>query len=280
MRIFGLDFTSSPSFRKPITCAICTLQDTCLYVNTCQNLPNFADFEAFLRLPGPWIAALDFPFGQPAKLITDLNWPASWQSYISHIASLGKTGFEATLATYITQQASGDKLHLRTTDTLAGARSPMMLHRVPVAKMFFQGTPRLLASGVSILPCHPTADDRIVLEGYPALVARKWIGKQSYKSDERSKQTLDKEHARRTIVEGLLSHELTAHYGLTLKISTEIADMLVYDPMADSLDAPLCAIQAAWAYRQRDNGYGIPVQCDSNEGWIVDPTTLGLSQAH
>ena len=280
MKILGLDFTSSPSRRKPITCAICTLQDTCLSMYTSQNMPSFADFEAFLRLPGPWIAALDFPFGLPTKLIANLNWPASWQSYISHIASLGKTGFEATLATYIAQRVSGDKLHLRTTDILAGARSPMMLHRVPVAKMFFQGTPYLLASGVSILPCHPTADDRIVLEGYPALVARKWLGKQSYKSDERSKQTLDKEHVRRTLVHGLRSQELTTYYGLTLNISNEMADMLVHDPMADSLDALLCAIQAAWAYRQRNNGYGISVQCDSNEGWIIDPTILGLSQAH
>ena len=25
MRIYGLDFTSAPSYRKPITCAVCTM---------------------------------------------------------------------------------------------------------------------------------------------------------------------------------------------------------------------------------------------------------------
>src|SRR5437867_7405681 len=122
-----------------------------------------------------------------------------------------------------------------------------MLYGVPVGKMFFQGAPRLLRSGVSLLPCHPTAEDRVVLEGYPALVARKWIGKRSYKSDERSKQTLEKQQARQCIVDGLRSHELMLYYGLTLKLSAEMADMLVREPVADNLDALLCAIQAAWA---------------------------------
>jgi hypothetical protein len=44
--------------------------------------------------------------------------------------------------------------------------------------------------------------------------------------------------------------------------------------MADNLDAVLCAIQAAWAYTQRDEGYGIPVECSKDEGWIVSQETL------
>ena len=137
--------------------------------------------------------------------------------------------------------------------------------------MFFQAAPRLLAAGVSILPCHPQPDTRIVVEGYPALVARKWIGKRSYKSDERNKQTLEKEQARREIVYGLRSPELAAHYGITIELPGALADMLIQDVMADKLDAVLCAVQAAWAYRQRDHGYGIPAHCDRGEGWIVDP---------
>ncbi|MFL5655604.1 MAG: hypothetical protein ACJ8CB_15685 [Ktedonobacteraceae bacterium] len=37
----------------------------------------------------------------------------------------------------------------------------------------------------------------------------------------------------------------------------------------DDLDALLCAVQAAWVYTQRDNGYGVPAQCERDEGWIV-----------
>ena len=61
MLIYGLDFTSSPSQRKPITCACCELQDAILRVKTCLKMPTFAEFEAFLRTDGPWLAALDFP---------------------------------------------------------------------------------------------------------------------------------------------------------------------------------------------------------------------------
>ena len=271
MKIFGLDFTSAPRLKKPITCAVCELQDDLLQVKDCLKINSFAEFEAFLRLPGPWLAALDFPFGQPGKWLANLGWPATWESYVEAISSMGKTVFEEALLTYRKSRPIGDKQHLRATDIYAGACSPMMLHRVPVGKMFFQGAPRLLASGVSILPCHPTNDKRIVVEGYPALAARKWIGKRAYKNDERSKQTPDKEDARYLIVCSLRSHELLARYGFTLELSDAMASILIQDPMGDALDALLCAVQAAWVYTQRDNGYGIPAQCNRDEGWIVDP---------
>jgi hypothetical protein len=269
MKIFGLDFTSAPRPKKPIMCVVCEMQDDLLQVKDCLQIQSFAEFEAFLHLSGPWLAALDFPFGQPGKFLANLSWPSAWEGYIEVISSMGKMKFEEALLAYRKGRPTGDKQHLRATDTYAGACSPMMLHRVPVGKMFFQGAPRLLASGVSILPCHPTNDTRIVVEGYPALVARKWIGKRAYKSDERSKQTLDKVDARYQIICGLRSRELTVHYGFILELSEAMADVLIQDSMGDSLDGLLCAIQAAWAYTQRENGYGIPAQCNRDEGWIV-----------
>lgn len=62
----------------------------------------------------------------------------------------------------------------------------MMLHRVPAGKMFYEGAPRLLQAGVSILPCLPRADARLVFEDYPALVARRYVGMRGYRSDTRS----------------------------------------------------------------------------------------------
>ena len=160
------------------------------------------------------------------------------------------------------------------TDALAKSRSPMMLHRVPVGKMFFQGAPRLLHSGVSILPCRPTATNTIALEGYPALVAQRWAGKTGYKSDERKKQTLEQQAMRQQIVNGILSDELRMIYNIGIELSEATAIRLVQEPMGDELDAVLCAIQAAWAYTQHENGYGIPPTCDAIEGWIVDPILL------
>lgn len=269
MHIYGLDFTSSPSRRKPITCACCELYDTILTVKSCLKLTSFNEFETFLRSDGPWLAALDFPFGQPRKLIANLGWPHNWQGYMSIIASMSKAEFEDTLHSYRASRLPGDKLHLRATDQLAGAISPMMLHRVPVGKMFFQGATRLLNSPISILPCRPTPDNRIVVEGYPAQVARKLIGRRSYKSDMRGQQTFDRETARREIVRGLRSERLAGRYGLSMAMSDESEEMLLQDGMGDMLDAVLCAVQAGWAYIERKRGYGIPVGCDRDEGWIM-----------
>ena len=274
MRIYGLDFTSAPTNRKPITCACCELYGTILTVKSCFKLASFNAFEAFLRSEGPWLAALDFPFGLPRKLIANLGWPQDWQSYMGTIASLSKADFEDMLHSYRANRLPGDKLHLRVTDQLAGAISPMMLHRVPVGKMFFQGATRLYNSPINILPCRPIPDNRIAIEGYPALVARKLIGRRSYKSDMRGQQTIDKEVVRGEMVQALRSERLWKRYGLSVEMSGEMRESLVHDGMGDMLDAVLCAVQAGWAYLERERGYGIPVNCDKDEGWIVDVPSL------
>ena len=275
MKIFGLDFTSAPGPRKPITAAVCDLKEDLLCVHEVMKINSFAAFESFLRLPGPWVAALDFPFGLPQKLLSNLCWPETWVDYISLLSLMDKTQFEQTLIHYRENRPLGDKHHVRTTDKYAGACSPMMLQRVPLGKMFFQGAPRLLAAGVSILPCYPTNADRIVVEGYPALIVRKLIGKRSYKSDERNKQIPDKATARHDIVCGLRSPELSNQYGVTaIELPGKLVEACIQDSTGDNLDALLCALQAAWAYTQRNNGYGIPSGSNRVEGWIVDPILL------
>lgn len=273
MRVLGCDFTSAPSKRKPITYAVGKLESATLSIENILSLPAFTDFEALLQQEGPWIAALDFPFGLPRELLSNLRWPQTWEGYVQQCAALGKTSFEQTLLRYQGSRPAGNKLHMRVTDTLAGARSPMMLYRVPVGKMFFQGAPRLLSSGVSILPCRPTGTNKIAMEGYPALVAQRWIGKYSYKSDERKKQSAEQRAARQRLVEAICSDELHSVYGIDLQLSEIQAQRLIEEPMGDQLDAVLCTIQAAWAYVERDRNYGIPTLVDGVEGWIVDPMT-------
>ncbi|MBA2678599.1 MAG: DUF429 domain-containing protein [Ktedonobacteraceae bacterium] len=275
--LFGIDFTSSPSSRKLITCARCSFSHGVLTVLDCLTLPTFSAFEAFLLQPGPWVAACDFPFGLLSELVKNLGWPESWHDYVSHVASLGKDGFVAVITEYMAGRPAGAKLHLRLADKIAGARSPMMLYRVPVGKMFFEGAPRLLASGASVEPCSPRPDTRVIVEGYPALVARRWLGKRSYKSDDRKKQTDALTLARRDLVAGIRSPELKSVYNMHLSLSNELAAQLIEEQMADRLDAILCAIQAAWAYQWCENphrySYSIPPDFAS-EGWITDPFVL------
>jgi hypothetical protein len=270
MRVYGIDFTSAPSHRKPITCADCTLENGFLYLNDLKNLESFGQFEDFLKNETEWIAGMDFPFGQPRKLIDNLGWLLSWKDYVGVIDKMGKQEFEKTIKEYREQRPKGDKHHLRETDKKADSRSPMMLHGVPVGKMFFHGAPRLLKSGVSIIPCHINGSQRIVVEAYPKLVAKKLIIKPQYKNDTKKKQTTQLREARQEIVDKLKSDCIRPYYGFDVVLKDDFAAKMIDDPMGDRLDAFLCAIQAGWAYEHREHGYGIPEGFEL-EGWIVDP---------
>ena len=49
----------------------------------------------------------------------------------------------------------------------------------------------------------------------------------------------------------------------------------LHDGHGDVLDSVLCAIQAAWAFGERERGWGVPMGAlDPLEGWIVDPGLL------
>ena len=270
MKIHGIDFTSAPRSKKAITYAQCRLSPEGLVLEGLGCLTSFEEFENFLRQPGPWVAGLDFPFGQPRTLIENLGWPQTWHGYISLLARLTKSQFTDILTNYCSSRNRGDKHHFRLTDRLARARSPMMLYRVPVAKMFFEGAPRLWKAGVSVQPCLAREDPRLVVEAYPALVARRWIVHRSYKSDTAKQQTAESQAARKNMIRGLRM-DAKMHFGFDVHFSDEHANVFARDGSGDQLDAFLCAIQAAWAYSQRDQNFGIPKDCDPLEGWIVDP---------
>ncbi len=149
----------------------------------------------------------------------------------------------------------------------------MMLFRVPVGKMFYQGAPRLLASGVRVEPCRRNGDARVAVEAYPAVVARRFLGRTAYKRDA-VPDTPERRSARETLVLGLESPTLREAYGFTVETDDNQREEFFVDPSADALDSLLCAIQAAWAYLERDENYGVPQECDLDEGWIVDPALL------
>jgi hypothetical protein len=150
MRIYGIDFTSTPNRRKPLTCAVCELDDQVLSFVELQTWSSFDGFEASLACPGPWVAGLDFPFGQASRFIETIGWPKLWRDYVTHAASLGRAGFRSALDAYRSGRDVGDKEHRRSVDVLAGSISPQKLYGVPVGLMFFEGARRLVASGMTI----------------------------------------------------------------------------------------------------------------------------------
>ncbi len=274
VRIYGLDFTSAPSKRKPLILVGCSLEGRALRPEEAEALSSFEEFEGFLERGGPWVCGMDFPFGQPRALVEALGWPRSWEGYVSKVSRLPKEEFERAIKNHMAGRPEGGKYHYRLADRRSGSSSAMMLFRVPVGKMFYQGAPRLLASGVSIEPCRPTGSGRVAVEAYPAVVARRFLGRESYKSDDRKKQTPAQRTAREQLLEGLGSETLEEAYGFTVEIDTAWREELARDPMADTLDSVLCAVQAAWAYTKKDEDYGVPPECDPNEGWILDPELL------
>jgi hypothetical protein len=266
MDVYGIDFTSRPRPAKPITCLHCQLENGVL--RACE-MDAFADFSAFvgmLQRPGPWIAGLDFPFGLPRKFIENIGWPQSWAGYVEHAARLGKDGFRAALENYRRDRPPGDKEHRRVTDIAAGSISPQKLYGTPVALMFFEGAPRLIRAGVTIPHIQHGDPERIVVESYPGALARKLIGRRGYKNDAASKQTAAHDEARRDILAAFRDDKKRAQLGFAVEADGDLCD----DPGGDTLDALLCAVQAAWAWRNRAHRYGAPDHVDPLEGWIVD----------
>jgi hypothetical protein len=265
LRIYGVDFTCAPRRAKPITVASGILKKNVLHLEDIERLEDFAAFEAFLQRPGPWIGGFDFPFSMPRELVRDLNWPTSWKALVAHCAKMSRLELRAVLDAYRNSRPVGSKYAHRATDLPAGSSSPMKLVNPPVALMFHEGAPRLLAAGVHV-PLLMNGDrERVALEAYPGLLIRKQLGiRSSYKSDTRAKHTAARREIRKQIVKGLCA-------GRPLSVRTMLAkeqrNSLISDGSGDFLDATICAAQAAWAsVRAR---YGLPGKVTPAEGWII-----------
>jgi Protein of unknown function (DUF429) len=273
VKIYGLDFTSAPGLRKPLILLGCTLEGSLLRVEDSETLTDFGAFEDFLQGRGRWVCGMDFPFGQPRSLVAALGWPESWEGYVGEVGALPKEEFENMIRADMATRPAGSKWRYRLADRRSGSSSAMMLFRVPVGKMFYQGAPRLLASGVRVEPCRRNGDDRVAVEAYPSVVVRRFLGRTAYKRDG-VPDTPQRRSARETLLRGLDSSALEEAYGFAVEMDANWREVFTSDPSADALDSLLCAVQAAWAYEKRDEGYGVPPECDPDEGWILDPALL------
>ncbi|MFK8032167.1 MAG: DUF429 domain-containing protein [Gammaproteobacteria bacterium] len=271
MKVYGIDFTSRPTNRKAITCAQCGLVGETLTFHNVSRFTSFDLFEAWLNTSGPWTAGLDFPFGQSQRFIRNIGWPESWAGYVALVNTLSREEFRKALDDYRAPRETGDKEHQRSGDKATGAISPQKLYGVPVGLMFFEGAKRLLASGVHVPGLVSGDQSRRVVEAYPGVLARR-VTRNGYKTDARSKQTAAHAAARQKIVEYLTSDEIHNVYGVKVNFEQPLED----DPSGDLLDSVLCAVQAAWAWKQRDVIEQHLTVAHRVEGWIADPLGLGL----
>ena len=276
MIVLGCDFTSAPSPAKPITVARCRLDGTTLRLERIERFVDFTGFEALLVEPGPWVGGFDFPFGQAREFLSNAGWPMAWEDYVEHVSSWSRAQFIDELMTYKAKRPFGAKQHRRKTDVLARSQSPQTLFGTPVAKMWFEGARRLKQARVFI-PILQTRGEhkRVVIEAYPGLLVRRCFGDAKYKGGARSDS--GRKAQRECITDGLHDQRMWIAYGISAALDRQQVAELISDHHGDMLDAVLCAVQAAWAFRHPN--WGIPADADPAEGWISDPHTLGAAAA-
>jgi hypothetical protein len=271
--LFGVDFTSAPSTKKPITVAVGRLvagrRSASYALEMIRELPTLDAFDAFVREPGPWLGGFDLPFGQPRTLIEHEGWPADWPGFVEFYCGQPRERLRETFRRWCDARPTGDKFAWRKTDKPAGSSPAMRWANPPVAWMMHAGIGRMLGGGLAF-PAHrfprgrPGRSARIALEAYPGFTARK-VCTRSYKSDTPSKQTPDRRVNRRAIVEALV--EGTAGLGVALDITDSWRRRIIADGSGDLLDAVICGLQAGHAARLPR--YGLPSDLDPLEGWIA-----------
>jgi len=263
--LFGIDFSSAPSARKPIVVAGGQRSGAAVRLMGLQTLPSLAAFRSWLDTAGPWLGAFDFPFGLPRELVQALGWPQQWSELMRFYAAQSRADLRTRFAAFCDARPVGKKFAHRACDLPAGSSPSMKWVNPPVAWMMHAGVPLLMDAGVDLPGLQAGDAQRVALEGYPGLLARELIGHRSYKADDKARQTAERLIARKDLLEAL--EQGRTRLQLRLRLSHAQRDALVDDAKGDQLDAVLCLMQAAWACDQP--GHGLPAQVDPLEGWIV-----------
>lgn len=267
--LLGCDFSSSPTRRKPIVVAWGRCQGARVHLERLQRCESLSEWGQLMAQDGDWVGGFDLPFGLPRALVAQLNWPQTWRACMDHYASLDRAQIRATFKAFCDARPVGHKFAHRATDGPAGSSPSMKWVNPPVAFMLHAGVPVLIQAGVHFPGLHSGDPRRVALEAYPGLLARAVLGGRSYKSDDRAKQTPERLIARKDLIHAM---EMGQALELRLVLSHAQRDALIEDASADSLDAVLCLLQAAWAAQRRAQGdalCGLPAQLDALEGWIV-----------
>jgi hypothetical protein len=181
LRVLGIDFTSAPTARKPVTCTTCRLEGDRLTVERHERIASLAAFEALLWRPGPWLAGLDFPFSFARGFLQAMGWPTDWPALADRLSGMEKPAYLAALAGFRQAQPPGRKHRRRALDRRTGGAAPNNEVNPPVARMLFEGVPRLRAAGLALPGLAPGDAGRRAVEAYPAIAAKTLIGTTAYK---------------------------------------------------------------------------------------------------
>ena len=290
MKVYGIDFSSAPSKKKPIAVAECWLRGSVseswshneLSLSNFHSIESLDLFEEFLSQRGPWVGGFDLPFSMPRDLIEHFNWPSRWDIFTKFYCSLDKKVIKKFFIKWCSTKKYGDKFAYRSTDKASKSSPAMRWVNPPVAWMMHAGIGRIRKAGL-IFPAHqknfnPMQEqkdinrfmmggfdyhNRLAFEVYPALTARV-VSTKSYKNDNKNKDSLVRVMMRKNIVK----HLRYGKAGLSTKLKSSLAlqNRMIMDYKGDYLDAAICALQAAEVLKMRN--FGFPKNLDTLEGWI------------
>jgi len=269
--LVGVDFSSRPTVRKPITVAHGHRCGDELRLSHIDEHVSLAGFGRWLAMPGHWLGAFDFPFGLPRELVETLGWPTQWLALMQHYTGLSRAQVRDTFAAFCAARPVGYKFAHRACDGPARSSPSMKWVNPPVAYMLHAGVPLLIAARVHMPGLCEGDPERVALEGYPGLLARELLGARSYKSDDKARQDAQRRAARTALLDALQTGGTRLH--LRLCLTDAQREQLIGDAAGDRIDAVLCLMQAGWASVQPR--HGLPQRVDPLEGWIATAPHLG-----
>jgi hypothetical protein len=250
----GCDFTSSPSTQKPIVLAWAErVAPGLVQLKEVQRLKQFGAFETALQAHPHWVGGFDLPFGLPRELVSHLGWPQNYADCMAQFCSMTRQEIRACFKNFCDERPAGGKFAHRQTDRPADSSPSMKWVNPPVAFMMHAGVPLLIKAGVSLVGLLPGDPLRLALEAYPGMLAKEILARRSYKSDDKSRQTPERLIARKDVIHALELGQ--SRLNLRLKLSHAQREAMIEDGSGDTLDAVICAVQAAWALEQHLQGH-------------------------
>ena len=222
------------------------------------------------------MCGMDFPFGQPKSLS-----PLSAGPRLGGLRRRDRWALEGRVrGCYPGRHGArppGNKWRYRLADRRCGSSSAMMLFRVPVGKMFYQGAPRLLASGVRVSPAAATATtawpSRLTPPSSPAA---SWAGEPT--SGTASRHARSSRAGEAGLRPGVRT--LRESTGSPWRWRSPGAGEVRRGP--GSRRPRLAAVRGPGGvglHLRRDEDYGVPPECDPGRGLDPGPQLLRTEEA-
>jgi hypothetical protein len=266
MKFYGVDFTSSPSKRKPLVISVCREHadksgEKKLALNEFILLETLTDFEQWIGELTDSVVGIDAPFGYPPEFRDALGLIGDWTAQAHQIEALGLERILSFADDFRRLRPAGQKEPLRSADRVTESVSSMKMFNPPIGRMAARLIPILARTQASIWPVRLATSSTTIFEIYCTPFVRTVIGWKSYKNPSRNVTNSHQSKA-----------ELRAKVLGKLPILVSDVDKakVLDDGLGDFLDALIGAYEAFEGFKKLNaNLLLVPDGVDELEGWTV-----------